>query len=53
MEANMNLSEKQRIAAIARQLIRLLQECDDENFVEKVVDCVVNGDETPIIEEKL
>lgn len=39
----MTLQEKQKIAATARKLIRLLLECDDEEFVNKVVSCVQDG----------
>lgn len=41
----MNLNEKQYIAAAARTLIRLLQECDDDEFVDLVVCCVASGDD--------
>lgn len=44
----MNFVEKQEIAATARKLIRLLQICDDENFVDEVVGCVQDGDEAMI-----
>lgn len=36
----MTLSEKQKIAAAARTLIFLLQDCEDEEFVDKVLACV-------------
>lgn len=42
----MNLKEKQEIAAIARRLIALLQECDDEDFVDDVIGCIQDGDKT-------
>lgn len=38
----MTLSEKQKIAAAARALIFLLEDCDDEEFVDKVLACVNN-----------
>lgn len=36
----MTLSEKQKIAATAIALIFLLEDCDDEEFVDKVLACV-------------
>jgi len=39
----MTTSEKQVIAATARKLILLLNECDDPDYVQRVVDCVVDG----------
>lgn len=39
----MTLEEKQLIAATARKLINLLDNCDDEKFVNFVVDCVVGN----------
>ncbi len=39
------MPKKQEIAAAARKLIRLLQLCDDEDFVDEVVDCVQDCDE--------
>lgn len=40
----MTVSEKQKIAAIARNLIFLLEDCDDEEFVDKVLACVNDCD---------
>ena len=42
----MSLVEKQKIAAVARTLIKLLLECDDSDFVETVVQCICDGDKT-------
>lgn len=39
----MDIKEKQRIAAEARSLIRMLDSCDDDKFVDFVVDCVVSN----------
>lgn len=36
----MTVSEKQKIVAAARALIFLLEDCDDEEFVDKVLACV-------------
>ena len=36
----MNIYEKQKIASIARTLITELEFCDDEEFVELVLECV-------------
>jgi hypothetical protein len=41
----MTLEEKQLIAATARKLIRLLEDCDDDEFINLVVDCVVSNDD--------
>ena len=49
----MNIYEKQKIAAIARALIRELEFCDDEEFVELVLECVTSADLVPIKVEKL
>ena len=40
----MTLSEKQKIVATARALIFLLEDCDDEEFVDKVLACVNDCD---------
>lgn len=40
----MNIYEKQQIASIARTLIRELEFCDDEEFVELVLECVATAD---------
>lgn len=40
----MTTSEKQDIAATARRLINLLQNCDNEIFVENIVQCVADAD---------
>ena len=39
----MTLEEKQLIAATARKLIRLLDNCDDDKFVDFVLDCVTGN----------
>lgn len=39
----MTLEEKQVITATARKLIRLLDSCDDDRFVDFVLDCVVSN----------
>lgn len=44
----MTLEEKQKIAATARTLICLLQECDDEDFVELTLSCVNDADPYPL-----
>ena len=49
----MNLSEKQKIASIARTLIRELEFCDDEEFVELVVECVTAANNVPLEPEYL
>ena len=49
----MRLEEKQTIAATARALIGLLQNCDDEEFVDKIIECVRDGYDTPLRERRL
>lgn len=49
----MNIYEKQKIAATARTLIRELEFCDDEEFVELVLECVATFDPVPIKVEHL
>ena len=39
----MNIYKKQKIASIARTLIRELEFCDDEEFVELVLECVATA----------
>ena len=45
----MELEEKQIIAATARQLIHMLENCDDDRFVDLIISCVV-ADDTYLIE---
>lgn len=40
----MTLEEKQAIAATARRLIYLLENCDDAEFVDLVLNCVMSAD---------
>lgn len=49
----MNIYEKQKIASIARTLIRELEFCDDEEFVEMVVECVATANNVPLEPEYL
>lgn len=49
----MNIYEKQKIAAAARTLITELEFCDDEEFVELVVECVATADPSPLEPEYL
>lgn len=49
----MTLNEKQTIAATARQLIWMLETCDDEEFVDMVLDCVVSADSLSLDPEEL
>ena len=46
----MTVKEMQTIAATARRLIALLNECDDKDFVEEVVSCVKDGQVCPSID---
>lgn len=49
----MNIYEKQKIASIARTLITELQFCDDEEFVELVIECVATANDVPLEPEYL
>ena len=49
----MTLGEKQYIAATARKLIRELQFCDDDDFVDLVLECVNDCDLIPLEVERL
>lgn len=49
----MTLPEKQALAAIARALIWELQECDDQELVDLVLECVASADDYPLQSENL
>lgn len=49
----MTLTEKQDIAATARVLIWKLQACDNQEFVDLVLECVASADEYPLQSENL
>ena len=49
----MTINEKQKIASIARNLIQELEYCDDEGFVDLVLECINNADPFPIYPEYL
>lgn len=49
----MNIYEKQKIAAIARTLITELEFCDDEEFVELIVECVSTANNVSLEPEYL
>jgi hypothetical protein len=49
----MTLKQKQEIAATARTLIRLLDNCDDGDFVDQVIECVASNDPYLIEVERL
>lgn len=40
----MTMDEKLKIAKTARKLIWLLNTCDDDEFVDEVLQCVQDGD---------
>ena len=44
----MNIYEKQKIASIARALITELEFCDDEEFVDLVLECVTSINPVPL-----
>lgn len=49
----MNVNDKQKIATIARNLIQELEYCDDEEFIELIVECVRDANPYPIYPEYL
>lgn len=49
----MNINEKQKIAAIARNLILQLEYCDDEEFVDLILQCVNESNPFSIYPEYL
>ena len=49
----MTIEEKQVIAATARKLIRLLVQCDDSDFVDLILNCVMIADDYSIDVSKL
>jgi hypothetical protein len=49
----MTFEEKQLIAATARKLIRLLDNCDDDEFVDLVLDCVASNVDYPLYTNEL
>ena len=49
----MEMKDKQMIAATARQLIWMLETCDDEEFVDMVLDCVASADSLSLDPEEL
>ena len=44
----MTTSEKNEIIVAARELISLLEDCDDFDFVDTIIDCVTTGDSYPL-----
>lgn len=49
----MNIDVKQKIAAIERNLILQLEYCDDEEFVDLILQCVNEANPFPIYPEYL
>lgn len=49
----MNINDKQKIAAIARKLIKELEYCDDDEFINLIVECVRDANPYPIYPEYL
>lgn len=49
----MEMKDKQMIAATARQLIWMLETCDDEEFVDMVLDCVASADSMGLDPEEM
>jgi len=47
------MKEKQFLAAIARDLIKRLQFCEDEEFVDYVITCVLTKDASALNPENL
>ena len=44
----MTTSEKHEIIVAASELINMLEDCDDFDFVDTIIDCVTNGDSYPL-----
>ena len=53
VDLNMTINEKQKIAAIARNLIEELKYCDDEEFVDLILECVRDADLLPLYPDYL
>ena len=49
----MEMKDKQMIAATARQLIWMLEACDDEEFVDMILNCVMSADSFSLEPEEL
>lgn len=49
----MTINEKQKVAAIARNLIQELEYCDDEEFIDLILECVNDANPFPIYPEYL
>ena len=49
----MTLTEKQALAATARTLIHRLIECDDMEFADLVLECVMSADDYPLQPENI
>lgn len=49
----MDIYEKRRIAAIARALIQALEFCEDEEFLNLVLECVATANNVPLEPEYL
>jgi len=46
----MTKKEKREIAAAARTLITLLKRCDDEDYIDEVIQCVCDSEFYPAID---
>lgn len=49
----MNINDKQHIASIARKLIQTFEYCDDDKFIDLIVECVRDANHYPIYPEYL
>lgn len=49
----MTINKKQKIASIARNLIQELEYCDDEKFIDLILECVRDANPYPIYPEYL
>lgn len=48
----MTINEKQKIATIARNLLQGLERCDDERFINLIIEYISNADPYSICLEK-
>lgn len=49
----MTIKEKQFLAGYARELITRLEFCEDDDFVDLIVQCVISADKLPLEPENL
>jgi len=50
---SMTIKEKQFLALHARELVKRLQLCEDDEFVDFIISCVVSGDDFALEPENI